>query len=390
MGGSQPPRLGRRYRLPPLGSFGAETSKGPIVTDPHWVRLARRHRRGQSLQTPIGFVWRGDIEGANRYRPPLGSFGAGVIQGCHGSSATRAREQRPTLTGSENRTRGTPGPGSRIIPARHWVRFARGHRGGQSLQTPIGFVWRRRIAEGQSLQTTIGFVWLRRIAGGQSLQIAIGFVWPGASRGANRYRLPLGSFGAVHRGGPIVTDSHWVRLAPAHRGGPIVTDYHWVRLARVHRGGPIVTDPHWVRLARVHRGGPIVTDYHWVRLARVHRGGPIVTDPPLGSFGTGASRGSNRYSLPLGSFRTGISGASLQLAIGFVSHGGIDGHDPHEHWCVFEDLTHPPDDLASPPRSREKSVLYHNYRNRRGWVSGFLFFPDRPRPSAQLRGQGRG
>src|SRR5450759_4719882 len=39
----------------PLGSFGLGASRGPIVTDCHWVRLAPRHwlRLGNTLRTQL-------------------------------------------------------------------------------------------------------------------------------------------------------------------------------------------------------------------------------------------------------------------------------------------------------------------------------------------------
>jgi hypothetical protein len=142
------------------------------------IRFSRRPRsrpyRGQTCSlralggSPSGTIWLGaapNLRGsANRYRPPLGSFGLGASRG-------------PIVTDYQW-VRLVSGPrGGPIVTDPHWVRLVSGLAGSQSLQTPIGFVWSRGLAGSQSLQLAIGFVWSRDTAGGQSLQTTIGFVW---------------------------------------------------------------------------------------------------------------------------------------------------------------------------------------------------------------------
>ena len=194
-----------RYSLP-LGSFGLGASREPIVTACHWVRLvsglrgsqslqlaigfvwSRGLAGGQSLQIAIGFVWSRGFAGANRYSLPLGSFGLGasrepIVTACHWVRGSCPQDvgpppQSPPQAGCRSgvaslHSRGcrpTPRPRPEPVPS-----------SGQHL----GDMSRVRLVSG--------------LRGSQSLQIAIGFVWSRGFAGANRYRLPLGSFGREDR-----------------------------------------------------------------------------------------------------------------------------------------------------------------------------------------------
>jgi hypothetical protein len=157
--GSRP----NRYSLP-LGSFGAGASRGPIVPAYHWVRLAPGLLESQSLQFTSGFVWRGDIGTANRYNLPLGSFGAGPV----------GRANRNSLPLD-------------VIGNKVFRRF------------PAVF---QRFFERKTLFpiTSIGFVWHGDIGAANRYNLPLGSFGAGPVGRANRYSLPLGSFGAGRRG----------------------------------------------------------------------------------------------------------------------------------------------------------------------------------------------
>ena len=153
----------------------------------------------------------------------------------------------------------------------------------------------------------------------------IGFVWFGASRRANRYRLPLSSFGL---GASRRANRYKLPLGSFGLGGcgePIATDYHWVRLVRGSRGANRYKLP----LGSFGFGASRRANRYRLPLGSFGLGASRRANRyrlPLGSFGLGASRRANRYRLPLGSFGLGGCGEPIVTdTIGFVWFGASRG-----------------------------------------------------------------
>jgi hypothetical protein len=103
--------------------------------------------------------------------------------------------------------------GEPIVTDYHWVRLVSGPRGEPIVTDPH---WVRLVSGPRGEPIVTDPHWVRLVSGPRGGPIVTDYHW---------VRLVSGP-----RGEPIVTDYHWVRLVSGPRARPIVTDYHWVRL----------------------------------------------------------------------------------------------------------------------------------------------------------------
>ena len=264
-------RAANRHRLP-LGSFGTGTSRAANRHSLPLGSFGAGDLRGRApSQTTIGFVWHGDIESGQSSQTTIGFVWHGDIESGQSSQLTIGFVWRRGLAGPRAVTdyhwvRLAPGLARpRAVTAYHWVRLAPGTCGAAHRHSlPLGSFGAGDLRGRAPSQTTIGFVWRRGLAGPRS-----------------RHRLPLGS--SENRGRH---DCNYASSAP-----PRPRPFSWAGVTI-----PMVMT---VRLARGHRERPIVTDYHWVRLA------PGLAEPrrhrlPLGSFGAGDIEGGQSLQLAIG------------------------------------------------------------------------------------------